>query len=132
MLARMLLLFWTGEGAHTARAAKQSEPGTCAQSAYDGYSGESVQSESECTLNPSEGLVKAHVQRGLRSSPSLARALSPRPWNLFDTCIFDFSSAGFKCQDKVRAAARDCGINLFTYDDNPFIHNEDKIRVRTR
>ena len=44
----------------------------------------------------------------------------------------EFSSAEFKCQDEIRAVARDCGIKLFTYDDNPFIHHEDKIRVRTR
>ena len=75
-------------------------------------------------LEENRELIRAEFQRECKEL-----AVSAFGDNFSD---FEFSSAEFKCQDKIRAVARDCGIKLFTYDDNPFIHHEDKIRVRTR
>ena len=75
-------------------------------------------------LEENRELIRAEFQRDCKEL-----AVSAFGDNFSD---FEFSSAEFKCQDEIRAVARDCGIKLFTYDDNPFIHHEDKIRVRTR
>ena len=75
-------------------------------------------------LEENRELIRAEFQRECKEL-----AVSAFGDNFSD---FEVSSAEFKCQDEIRAVARDCGIKLFTYDDNPFIHHEDKSRVRIR
>ena len=49
-----------------------------------------------------------------------------------DYSDFDAFSVENECQDEIRKAATDRGIRLFTYENNPFAHYEDKHHVRTR
>ena len=49
-----------------------------------------------------------------------------------DYSDFDAFSVENECQDEIRKAAADRGIRLFTYENNPFAHYEDKHHVRTR
>ena len=49
-----------------------------------------------------------------------------------DYSDFDAFSVENECQDEIRKAVADRGIRLFTYENNPFVHYEDKHHVRTR
>ena len=49
-----------------------------------------------------------------------------------DYSDFDAFSVENECQDEIRQVAADRGIRLFTYENNPFAHYEDKHHVRTR
>jgi hypothetical protein len=49
-----------------------------------------------------------------------------------DYSDIDAFSAESECQDEIRQVAADRGSRLFTYENNPFVHYEDKHHVRTR
>ena len=75
-------------------------------------------------MDENRELIKSEFERTSRES--MKKAFDD------DYSEIDAFSAHSKCQDEIRQVAADRGIRLFTYEDIPFVHYEDKYHVRTR